>query len=124
MEESAKVLIGNYFAQMLKATSQHSLLQTINERTEKQNIVNSNKGCIMWKAAIALGVIFLSGCNPSYEDKNASYSLPPEMQDCRVYKLHGDAISRDIVVVRCPNSQTTTSYSYGKNGQSHTTVIE
>lgn len=43
----------------------------------------------MWKAVIVLGVIFLSGCNPSYEDKNTSYSLPPEMQDCRVYKLNG-----------------------------------
>ena len=78
----------------------------------------------MWKAVIALVVIFLAGCNPSYEDKNASYSLPPEMQDCKVYKLNGDAISTDIVVVRCPNSQTTTSYRYGKNSQSHTTVIE
>lgn len=46
----------------------------------------------MWKAVIVLSVILLSGCNPSYEDKNASYSLPPEMQDCKVYKLHGDAI--------------------------------
>lgn len=81
-------------------------------------------GSIMWKAVIALGVVFLSGCNPSYEDKNASYSLPPEMQDCKVYKLNGDAISTDIVVVRYPNSQTTTSYNYGKNSQSHTTVIE
>lgn len=78
----------------------------------------------MWKAVIVLGVIFLAGCNPSYEDKNSSYSLPPEMQDCKVYKLNGDAISTDIVVVRCPNSQTTTSYRYGKNSQSHTTVIE
>lgn len=83
---------------------------------------NKVKSCV--KAMVALVVIFLAGCNPSYENKDASYSLPPEMQDCKIYKLNGDAISRDIVVVRCPNSQTTTSYRYGKNGQSHTTVID
>lgn len=77
----------------------------------------------MWKTIIALGVLFLTGCNPSYENKDGSYRLPPEMQDCKVYKLNGDATNRDIVVVRCPNSQTTTSYNYGKNSQSHTTVF-
>ncbi|AIW03777.1 hypothetical protein CPT_Moogle40 [Citrobacter phage Moogle] len=78
----------------------------------------------MWKTIIALGVLFLTGCNPSYENKDASYRLPPEMQDCRVYKLNGDTTSRDVIVVRCPNSQTTTSYKYGKNSQSHTTVFD
>lgn len=124
MEELVKALTGNCYAQMLKAMNQHHLSFIIDAHTEKQSIVNSKQGCIMWKAVIVLGVIFLAGCNPSYEDKNSSYSLPPEMQDCKVYKLNGDAISTDIVVVRCPNSQTTTSYRYGKNSQSHTTVIE
>lgn len=78
----------------------------------------------MLKLLTLVMTILLVGCNPSYENKDASYRLPPEMQDCKIYKLNGDATSKDVIVVRCPNSQTTTSYKYGKNSQSHTTVFD
>ena len=78
----------------------------------------------MLKLLIPALAVLLVGCNPSYENKDASYRLPPEMQDCKIYKINGDAISRDVIVVRCPNSQTTTSYKYGKNSQSHATAFD
>nr|HAU5726746.1 hypothetical protein [Citrobacter freundii] len=77
----------------------------------------------MWKTIIALGVLFLTGCNPSYDNKEGSYTLPPEMRDCSIYRLNGSMINRDLVVVRCPNSQTTTTSKVGRSSAQSVTVI-
>lgn len=78
----------------------------------------------MWKTIIALGVLFLTGCNPSYDNQDSNYELPPDMRDCSIYKLNGSTFRDDLIVVRCPNSQTTTSYRYGKSSTQHITIVD
>ena len=64
---------------------------------------------------ISFVAIVLSGCNPSYTDKSTSYLMPEGMKDCKVYVLDGDASSRSLTVVRCPSSDTSTTYRVGKS---------
>lgn len=67
---------------------------------------------------VLLGIalcVFLTGCEPThYEDADSSYKLPPEMSDCKVFKLISES-DRNLYVIRCP-TQTTTSetHSCGK----------
>tara|TARA_B100000073_G_C23723299_1_gene568386 strand:- start:1881 stop:2111 length:231 start_codon:yes stop_codon:yes gene_type:complete len=70
---------------------------------------------------LILTVLFLSACTPSHKNKTQSFSLPPELADCKVFMLSND-IGSSIYVTRCPNSTTNTSTT-GKNAQS-VTVIE
>lgn len=69
---------------------------------------------------ISFVAIVLSGCNPSYTDKSTSYLMPEGMKDCKVYVLEGDASSKTLTVVRCPSSDTSTTYRVGKS--SHRTI--
>ncbi len=69
---------------------------------------------------ISFVAIVLSGCNPSYTDKSTSYLMPEGMKDCKVYVLDGDASSKTLTVVRCPSSDTSTTYKVGKS--SHRTI--
>ena len=69
---------------------------------------------------ISFVAIVLSGCNPSYTDKSTSYLMPESMKDCKVYVLDGDASSKTLTVVRCPSSDTSTTYRVGKS--SHRTI--
>lgn len=78
----------------------------------------------MWKTIIALGVLFITGCKPSYNNQDSNYELPPEMRDCSIYNLIGSGAHRDLTVVRCPNSQTITTYKAGKNSTHNVTVID
>ena len=66
--------------------------------------------------------IVLSGCNndPSYTDKSTSYLMPEGMKDCKVYRLEGEGNSKTLTVVRCPSSDTSTTYRVGKS--SHRTI--
>ncbi len=64
---------------------------------------------------ISFVAIVLSGCNPSYTDKSTSYLMPEGMKDCKVYVLDGDASSKTLTVVRCPSSDTSTTYNVGKS---------
>lgn len=63
-------------------------------------------------------VIMLSGCNPTYTDKSSSYLMPEGMKDCKVYSLEGDATSKTLTVVRCPQSETSTTFMNGKVSES------
>ena len=61
-------------------------------------------------------LIFLVACSPSpYSKHKQGYSMPPEMEGCKVYNISDG--SEDLFVVLCPNATTSTSWSEncGKN---------
>ena len=71
--------------------------------------------------AVVLGVIILTGCNPSYEEKTQNFTqLPNELKDCKFYSVRSNTGS-DLNIVRCPNSTTSTTYKSGKT--TATTVV-
>lgn len=63
----------------------------------------------------------LAACSPSYEQKHYPV-LPEELKDCRFFQITSGS-GAYITVVRCPNSSTTTRYSYGKT-MAQTVVVE
>jgi hypothetical protein len=71
----------------------------------------------------ALGLSFLiallSGCEDSYKEANFP-ARPPELQGCKIYYLENE-VGREITVVRCPNSDTSTTYKQGRTAG--TTVV-
>lgn len=69
-------------------------------------------------------VATLLGCSKTTKDVTQSFTLPPGLADCKVHHMRGDldADYLRIIVVRCPNSSTTTTTS-GKHPIS-TTVVE
>lgn len=73
----------------------------------------------MKKLLFVSGVLFivalsLVGCSPSATEETAKFTVMPEgLKDCKIYRITptgGDSLN----VVRCPLSNTTTSYSSGK----------
>ena len=72
---------------------------------------------------VVIGVIMLTGCEPSYEEKTQNFTiLPDELKDCKFYGVRSNTGS-NWNIVRCPNSQTSTTYSVGKSTAT-TVVIE
>lgn len=67
----------------------------------------------MKKALLALVVLLLVGCEPSTKEKTGDFILPPDLKDCRIYKLFDG--SETITTMRCPNSSTSTEYIVGKS---------
>lgn len=79
----------------------------------------------MKKIIIAIGALLLAGCGDSYSKSlDSNYTLPSELSDCKIVKLVGSGMSRDLYVVRCPNSSTTTRYSCGKNCDQTVATVE
>ena len=75
--------------------------------------------------ALALGAILLTGCvETRTEEVRNKYSMPDELKDCRMFDMESQT-SQDIIVVRCPNSTTSTSYSYqsGKSRHERRSVV-
>lgn len=67
---------------------------------------------------LALVAILLTGCVETHtEEVQGRYSMPDELRDCQMFDMESKS-SQDIIVVRCPNSTTSTSYSY-QSGKSH-----
>lgn len=62
--------------------------------------------------------LLLTGCNFDAKETSNDYVLPDGLQDCSVYQLGHQ--KRRVIVVRCPNSQTTTHYKSGKIKLSNT----
>lgn len=61
--------------------------------------------------ALTLIIGLLVGCGETRtEEIQTNYSLPHEMRDCQMFDMTSQS-SQDIIVVRCPNSTTSTSYS-------------
>ena len=63
-----------------------------------------------------------SGCDIDYSPKEYNYNghLPKDLADCKVYRINGPD-APNVLVVRCPNSSTTTRYQEGK--ATRTTVV-
>lgn len=59
-------------------------------------------GCV---AMLVFGM--LSGCEKETTEKTDNYVMPKGMEDCKVYVMTNTG-GGAIVVVRCPNSNTTT----------------
>lgn len=70
---------------------------------------------------VVLAAIVLTACSPGYEEKHYSV-LPNELKDCKFYNVTDGGST--IKVVRCPNSQVTTTWttSTGKSSVTHTVV--
>lgn len=70
---------------------------------------------------VIFGVIMLTGCEPSYEEKTQNFNLlPDELKDCKFYRVRGNTGS-SLNIVRCPNSTVSTTYKSGKT--TTTTVV-
>lgn len=89
---------------------------------EKRAILKQE--AIMKKSLFVLSlVLVLTGCSKETKNITEKFILPDGLKDCQVYFLQSSAINH-IQVVRCPNSDTTTSYSSGKTRRSVTVVEE
>lgn len=64
---------------------------------------------------IAVLAMMLTGCDFSSKEKTSSYTLPAGLEDCHIYRVTPDGMGKTLYVVRCPNSNTSTTYSSGKN---------
>lgn len=73
-------------------------------------------------SALTVAVLMLAGCGPSSSITN--YPMPPELSDCSQHKLTAAGSIRPIVVVRCPNSTTSTTHSESKNSTASIIVID
>lgn len=71
--------------------------------------------------------LLVTGCDSDYSPKNQTgkYDLPSELIDCTVHEIDGQNVN-EVTVIRCPHSDTTTTWSEscGKNcTRTKTTVI-
>lgn len=72
--------------------------------------------------AALLCVTLLVGCEPSASPVTFPV-LPPELLDCKFYKISKGNGDRTIIA-RCPGSSATTSYGCGKNCVANNTVVD
>lgn len=69
--------------------------------------------------ALALFALLLTGCGETRtEEVQARYQMPDGMHDCQVFDMVSQT-AQDIIVVRCPLSSTSTSYSYTSGKTTH-----
>ena len=66
--------------------------------------------------------IFMMGCAKETKEISEKYELPEGLKDCKVYYLQAGGLGTFLNVVRCPNSQTTTTFTAGKATHSVTLV--
>ncbi len=69
---------------------------------------------------ILLTIFTLAGCESRTTEVH-SFILPEGLKDCKIYDMNNGL--RRIIVVRCPNSSTSTQYHSGKTSV-NTTVVE
>lgn len=73
---------------------------------------------------MALAVITMSSTSAfaGYaSDITSEYSLPSEMEGCKIFYLHGGGFSyQSLYVTKCPNAKTDTSF---KSGKTQNTVL-
>lgn len=74
----------------------------------------------MKKLLIVVCLLTLTACEKSTTPRDIkAYNTPPELSDCKMYVLSNGL--NNIVVVRCPNSCTSTTYKEGKTDK--TTIV-
>lgn len=71
------------------------------------------------KISLAAAAVVLAGCSPNYNSLSMPV-LPDELKDCKFY-IVTDGI-RELRVVRCPNSTTSTTYSSGKTSRTDVVI--
>lgn len=75
--------------------------------------------------AFLLSALVLVSCSSDYtpKDKTNKYILPETLQDCSINELSGN-LENDIIVVRCPMSSTSTTWTErsGKVNRTYTVV--
>lgn len=74
----------------------------------------------MTKLFIILSAVMLVACSPSSNEMHFPV-LPEGLKDCRFYKVSDG--STEIKVVRCPNSQTTTTHQVGAKSHTSRSVV-
>ena len=65
-------------------------------------------------------ILMLSACSPHYSRETDNYMLPPELADCKIFSLSTG--THGIKAIRCPNSNTSSTYSVGKS--KHSTMVD
>lgn len=75
------------------------------------------------KYIMGIMIVLLVGCSNHYEE-NPPVAMPPELSDCKFYKITRMNES-NLNVVRCPNSSTSVNWSvnHGKHGTTHHNTI-
>lgn len=63
-------------------------------------------------------IFFIFSCSPYYKSK-PDYSLPPELDGCKVFLISDG--SKDLYVIKCPNEQPTVSWERSCGKQCITT---
>ncbi len=75
----------------------------------------------------AFAAMLLVGCaKRETRELTNSYTLPPELQDCSVFKLTSDEVTASTMyALRCPNSTTTTTRTvrHGKTTHRERVVV-
>lgn len=79
----------------------------------------------MTKLLVVAISVLLAGCNPGeggYTDAKSRFpKLPKELKDCQIFYVES-VYQSTITVVRCPNSETSTTYQAGKTTQTVITI--
>ena len=74
----------------------------------------------MKKLIMALVVVCLVGCEKSTKEISGAFNMPEELKDCKMYGLSNGV--KNVIIVRCPQSLTSTTYNCGKTTCSSMTV--
>lgn len=75
----------------------------------------------MKNICLALLIICLTACDNHSQNVTSNYSVPSELNDCKIFRVVNTS-GNVLYVTRCPNSSTTT-YVAQKNGVT-TTVLD
>ncbi len=75
------------------------------------------------KELALIAALLLAGCDAYTDDVSDRYQLPKGLQDCEVYRMTASR-GKDLYVIRCPNSTTTTSYQDNKQEVNTVTISE
>lgn len=75
----------------------------------------------MKKLVVSLIAMVLVGCSPPSSTEQHYGALPEEFKDCKIFRVSNENGTDRIILARCPNSTTSTTYSEGKSKA--TTVV-
>ena len=75
------------------------------------------------KKILILITLLLLSCSKETTEHSDEYILPEGLKDCKVYTMVGGCLSAVINVVRCPSSETGTTYNMGKTTM-HVVTVE
>ena len=63
----------------------------------------------MRKQLIIIGLgLTLAACQPSTSEVSADFRIPKGLEDCSFYEMSPSGLRRTVMVVRCPQSDTST----------------